>query len=406
MKLPEWVVRMRLGVVTPDANGGVSLMRALGPLSAMAREDRRLELVLPHSTGQGERSMGWSWLAGLDALFMSAPYTRHHGNLARMAKMMGLPVWVDWDDDLCCVPIYNPNCGAFNAEEIRPVLDTLVNLADVVTVSTEEIKRRRTPEGNFGESPKLTGGSPVPPGEGKIRVLPNGCQWPFTEGPRTKRIVWRGWGNHDADLLEVLPAIEAVARDPKNAAWKWAFLGEPPWQVSEAIPSGNLEHDTGADPMLYMGMLCHLRPWLQIVPLKENGFNRCRSNLAWIEASCAGAITLAPAWEEWLRPGVRNYDGGRGARGAGREGEVYDGPDSFKNCLQRAINDFALGQAMAFAKGGTRMMDGARAIHSDVEESRAWIKENVAGKKLNEVRWEIVNGFVARVAGREGEKKS
>src|SRR5271169_1424131 len=109
--LNEKTVRFRLGVMTSDADNGVSLMRAMGPLSAMAREDRRLEVVLPGGAQNGGRSMGWSWLAGLDALFMSAAYTRHHGNLARMAKMMGLPVWVDWDDDLCCVPIYNPNHG-------------------------------------------------------------------------------------------------------------------------------------------------------------------------------------------------------------------------------------------------------------------------------------------------------
>ena len=48
--------------------------------------------------------------------------------------------------------------------------------------------------------------------------------------------------------------------------------------------------------------------WLAVVPLKDNLFNHAKSNLAWIEATCAGAMTLAPDWPEWRRPGVSNYE--------------------------------------------------------------------------------------------------
>jgi hypothetical protein len=44
-----------------------------------------------------------------------------------------------------------------------------------------------------------------------------------------------------------------------------------------------------------------------MVPLHVSDFNRAKSNIGWIEAVHAGAITVAPDFQEWRRPGVINY---------------------------------------------------------------------------------------------------
>lgn len=347
--------RLAVSVSTPD--GGVSLMRGLGPLNAMRREDDRLEIVLPRLE-DGRWKLSWDWLGGCDALLLVAPNSAAHCQLAVKAKMMGLPVWVDWDDDLTCLPRYNPNAALFPPDAMRLNLPMLTRCADVVTVSTDEIKRRRS--------------AAVKPAEAaKIHVLPNASHWENFEGDRSPLVTWRGWGNHDADLLDVLPGLREISKLPQFCNWKWFFMGEPGWRVMEALPPSEgkvttpYEYDPGfdADPFLYMKALASLTPWLHVVPLEDNPFNRCRSNLAWIEATAAGALVLAPDWEEWRRPGVTNYT---------------DAAD-FKLKLRSLIEAYK-----------------AHGVAGKVAESRSFITEQLLLKTLNKIRWAILNGLVTR----------
>jgi hypothetical protein len=344
--------RLAVSVSTPD--GGVSLMRGLGPLNAMRREDDRLEIVLPRLE-DGRWKLSWDWLGGCDALLLVAPNSAAHCQLAVKAKMMGLPVWVDWDDDLTCLPKYNPAADMFPPDAMRLNLPMLTRCADVVTVSTGEIQRRRA--------------AAVKPDEAKkIRVLPNASHWENFTGDRSKLITWRGWGNHDADIMDVLPAIAEVSKLPQFCNWKWFFMGEPGWRVMEALPPSEgkvttpYEYDPGfdKDPFLYMRALASLNPWLHIVPLQDNPFNRCRSNLAWIEATAAGALVLAPDWEEWQRPGVT----------------TYTDADDFKVKLRQLIEAYK-----------------AHGVAGKVQESQEYIAKFLTLKALNQQRWEIINSF-------------
>jgi hypothetical protein len=109
---------------------------------------------------------------------------------------------------------------------------------------------------------------------------------------------------------------------------------------------------------MYMDAFARLGPWLHIVPLANNGFNRSKSNLAWLEATAAGAVVLAPALEEWQRPGIVNYK---------------DASD-FGNKLSRLMDEF-----------------NAPGCHPNVTLSRAYIRENLSLRCLNAQRWEILN---------------
>ncbi len=73
----------------------------------------------------------------------------------------------------------------------------------------------------------------------------------------------------------------------------------------------------------YIRSMKTLEHAIQIVPLADTLFNRCKSNIAWIDASQVGARTVAPDWEEWRKPGVTGY------------GEF----GTFKECVQTLIND-------------------------------------------------------------------
>lgn len=357
MRLSDDVVKFRLACSIPGPEDGTSLMRGMGPLNAMAKEDRRLEIVLPRYDSQAGWMHTWDWLQGCDALFMQRPFLPEHARAVNMAKMMGLPVWVDWDDDLMSFPKYIWNRHTYDPPKIRKAMEYLCRLADVITVSTEELARRRGDMANRLHRLGRNGTT------ADVRVIPNACHWPFADGPRQRRVLWRGANNHDADLLDALPALAEVAAMPQYSKWKFTFLGNPPWQVEEAIPASVLETDPGGDAFLYMRMLAALNPWVVIVPLRDNAFNRCRSNLAWIEGTCAGAVTLGPNWEEWRRPGC----------------QVYSSMNDLANQLR--------GWMEQYQEFGPP---------EPVQRSREWISEKLLLPAVNEERWQILNEFIQR----------
>ena len=110
--LREEIKRFRLAVLTPRADDATSLVRAMGPLAAMEREDHRLEIRRPAIGPQGHE-LTWDWLLSCEALLVQRPWLPVHAQLIVQAKMMGIPVWVDWDDDYLSIHPSNPSARHF-----------------------------------------------------------------------------------------------------------------------------------------------------------------------------------------------------------------------------------------------------------------------------------------------------
>jgi hypothetical protein len=347
MKLPSDLHSFRLAVCCPHAHDGTSLYRGVGPLEAMRRQDRRLELdYAPEGPEGGRATPHWNWIARNDALFLQRPFEEIDIHAAVLARMQGKPVWMDWDDDLTCIPHSNKYRQIYDPATMKQRMGKLLSLADVVSVTTEALKEKMCQVSGAGCQP---------------RIIPNACHWPFSNAQRQRRVTWRGGHSHDADLLAFLPAIAELARLPQFSLWKWCFLGEPPWQVREAIPEANFEQwaDT---PHMYMPAFGYLGPWVNLVPLADHPFNRSKSNLAWIEATCAGAITLAPDWPEWQRPGVVNYKDGK------------DFKDNLRGLIELSSK-----------------LDSNEGLPGQITASRGFIRENLMLDHVNEQRWEIIN---------------
>jgi hypothetical protein len=83
------------------------------------------------------------------------------------------------------------------------------------------------------------------------------------------------------------------------------FMGFSPWFLSE---TNNKGHIPSLDIVPYMKTLFDMAPSCLHVPLHDNTFNRCKSNIAWIEASFAGTVSVVPAW--WNVPGALPYTDG------------------------------------------------------------------------------------------------
>lgn len=328
----------------------------------MAREQPRegrpvLELVHPRKEMEGWK-LTWDFVAGCDAVIIQRPATGAYLQFAKLVKAMGRPLWVEWDDDYTCIPVSNASFSEYNADALRPVLKELCWLADFISVATPELGRRL---------PKTS--------QGKTSVIPNAVMpvyrakgqnfepW-FHDTPRERRVTWRGTDTHDEDLATIMPVLAELSRLPQLSKWLWHFSGGAPWEVHDAIPKERLEQSPFCGPVFFVPMLSVFAPYVHLCPLKPNAFNLCKSNLAWIEASCAGAAVLAPDSEEWRRPGIINYTTRQ----------------DFKEKLLEALHTF----------------DGGKP-HPNVATSRRWLEEHLLLDQVNAARWKIIDGLRSKI---------
>lgn len=231
----------------------------------------------------------------LDGVFIQRPSAAHHLELIVTAREHGLPVWIDLDDDVFLLPDSNPNHYISKANNLLHYTSACLGQADLVTVTTETL----------AQSLKKFSGN--------IRVIPNAFDDPLllkhkrkAVWPRKPIVVWRGSNTHDADVSRVARSFSAHAKH--HPEWTWVFMGHKPWMLTPDMPDGSFAHIGWQNNLLaYFHCLNKIQPSVVIVPLEDHAFNRSKSNIAWIEASFANAVTLAPDWEEWRQPGVCRY---------------------------------------------------------------------------------------------------
>lgn len=273
----------------PVLHDVTSLYRALGPLAHLRRIDERISnhhLALWH----------WGTIADHDLVFMQRPYTDDHVGRMEIAKDLGVPVWIDYDDMLWEVPTDNPTYFNYNSQGKLRNLGFLLKNADHVSVSTEFLAKsvRKV-------NPNVT-------------VIPNALNTHFklfkersAPAKRNKAISWRGSRTHHRDVFSFCQTIMDRSQHQKD--WNWHFIGDNLWLVTD-----NMNHKSTFvhEPMdwdAYHKFLCKLAPAAMIVPLSDSPFNRAKSNIAWLEAAFAGAVAIGPDWEEWDHPGVLQYNG-------------------------------------------------------------------------------------------------
>jgi hypothetical protein len=289
--------RFSLRTVIPNMVDGTSWYRGAGPLSMLQRQVPGLEcsLVTDHN---------WATLSFADALFMQRPFNEQHVMLARMCDINRVPLWIDYDDDLTCVPESNPTHAVYSKQETLKNIATIVGYADKVSVSTSAIKKKLDPirERN---------------GKDLCVVIPNAMDDRVArvrekvDPNKRKLILWRGSATHDKDMWLYTDKIQKLVKEYPE--WTWMFLGGAFWMTMEKIKAPNVVQAKAVDPAEYFyQFLKECQGAVQIVPLHDNEFNRGKSNISWMEAAFSGSVAIAPNWEEWGMPGAINYDSTEG----------------------------------------------------------------------------------------------
>ena len=330
---------MKLAMILPNAQDGTSLARAAMPMAMLSRQHPELRLI--HGAGDGTE---WSWnrIAECDAVFLQRPFSDNHLKVAEMVKKMRIPLWIDYDDDLLCVPRSNPAHRVFAQPSILSNVRKAMRAATVLTVSTTELASRVDRK--------------------DVTVIPNAFNdymMSCSSQPRNKTISWRGSVTHQEDLYTVILQMAQLASE--HTDWRWRFFGDVPWDVYSAIPQSQMEvgpEFNVQEPLKWLDLMTDEAPYIHIAPLADNQFNRSKSSIVWFEATAAGAMVVAPDLPEFQRSGIRNYK---------------DGP-GFKVVMETIMREFD------------------KRIHPNVVSSRLEMQSRgLLLSETNKLRWRIIN---------------
>lgn len=281
----------KIMAIIPNVLDATSYYRGVGTMSILRKN--RPDVDVDFSERVNMMSMMMS-----DVVFMQRPYKSASLEAARMAKKRNIPLWVDYDDFLFEVPFTNPAYRIYSPEDIKKNIAEIIVMADLVTVSTEFLAEcLRKKDGDLLNKNTVV----IPNGFNETNFIQ---KW---RGIRDNDIIsWRGSNTHDEDLLEVTSQL--VELSEKNKNWGFNFIGSKPAFLVNALKGNNIYYTEALSIDDYFEYLWKLQPSVHIVPLKKSRFNLCKSNISWIEATYAGAITVAPDFPEWRKPGIITYE--------------------------------------------------------------------------------------------------
>jgi len=274
-------MKKRILVHHPNEADGTSFYRAHGPFNALKKMyPDQIELINGNDT-----TITWVQIAQVDLIFMQRPATKWQRDFITMAKDYGVPVWVDWDDHYLDIPDTNNRKGLYNPAIIETIKWIIKN-ADHVTVSTQHL---------IDEFSKYN-----PKSISLIRNATDLTLFDITASNNYKRdklILWRGSDTHNADFDAYKKEIlELMDETPE---YTWGFFGYCPQWAIDHLPSNRIKLWSSDGVIEFIKKLIKLAPEIVYVPLENIPFNHAKSNIAWQEATLAGAKVVMPNWEEW-----------------------------------------------------------------------------------------------------------
>lgn len=228
-----------------------------------------------------ERALSWADFTNYNLVFFQRPALPNHLDIIKACKRFNVPVVIDYDDDLLDVPRYN-RAGSYldQSENIKECL----RLADAVIVSTKGLKERWK---DYCEA----------------KVVHNAFNDFYQKIEKPERqsgpVFWRGTMNTSAGEIY---RFQDQWRE-YNKANDVAYLSEYLPGFTMDVDSSKVSHFKAVDIDRYFQTIKAISPQVFIKPLADTPFNRCKSNITWIEATYAGAVCVASDLPEFNVPG-------------------------------------------------------------------------------------------------------
>lgn len=267
---------MRILLLTENKQDATSFYRGAGIVSDLAKKANAVIDVFDWN----ELKPDWSLFAIYDLVYMQRPLNKAAVDSAMYLKMMGKRLWIDWDDDYLNIPTYH--FFVLQLQSYRENIIALVGMADVVTVTTKAL---------YDVYSQLNSNIFIIPNAIPLALF-NKCNY-----DNSGCIFWRGSHLHFPNVMHYANELQELV----NRGIKMKFQGLNPFFLNAYTMLPEMEMYN------YLDHYKKISPKFSFVCLIDNQFNRGRSNIAWIEATMAGTVCLAPDWEEWQKPGIVNY---------------------------------------------------------------------------------------------------
>lgn len=279
-------MKTRILVVSEDLQDPSHFYRNAGPLAADARFG--LNFIKPDD-------LTWVNLQHADIVSFTNVHNEAGLRAMELAKAARIPVWVDYDDNLLEVPEEHPLYIQFASQAARQTVLLAIQEADLLTVATDHLAAVFQPARKDSTS--------------RVITLRNGLNqnWPKRAAThnRTDTFAWRGNNTQLRDMLEYGAAIAAGI--PETATFH--ILGWFPWPLANALQERieNINYAKELPLNAYFRELENSGAVAFVAPYADTAFNRCKSNIAQLEATATGALVIVPDWPEWQLAGAIKY---------------------------------------------------------------------------------------------------
>lgn len=279
---------MRIGCSIANFNDGTSFYRGHGVMSETPRIDSDIHIEYVKDTDVIR-------IKGMSCCFMQRPDQARDLVLMKTIKKLNIPVVLDYDDYLLEVPEHNRYHKIMDiaGNDYKIHVKQALSLANQVWVSTQELKVQ------------LQKYNP------NVHVIRNAFDnYLYREQKtfnNTKTVLWRGSSTHEKDLELFKPQILELIKS--NPDFKFVFLIDKffTWLLDAQRQNKNVELIKAVPVFEYHYKLQELKAGVMIVPLEDSMFNRCKSDIAAIEALGTGSLCIAPDWEEWKNTATHLY---------------------------------------------------------------------------------------------------
>lgn len=275
---------MKIITLTPNATDATSFYRAWGVFpDIMKRSDIRFTDYYDAQTMIGDGKRGFTWANALQ--YDAAFFQRAFGNVIEIAAFMkdcGLKIIYELDDNLWEIPQSFDIKRFYDKDKLSTIV-YMLKISDLVVVSTQSLA-------DYIEQAFQV----------KCEVVNNGIdlnKYPIQEYNQDGPIIWRGSSTHRSDLRKYREELESI-NEPIQLWGYDAVNMEPKLKLNK------FTYQKPLDPIYYFNSLRAVKPRGIVTPLVEDVFNACKSNIAYLEATMAGAVCYSNQWSEFNGKGL------------------------------------------------------------------------------------------------------
>lgn len=335
------MTRKKILLASKCQNDTTSFLRAMG---AFSHSTLRQHVEIMREPKDQTWVFDWSYYWEVDAIYLHRPSNMHDRQIIDQAKQMGVPIWVDLDDDLENVTPDNPAFSVYNDSYSKETIQFACREADVLScggeVHAEKLRRELKRE---------------------VHLIPNALDDRLLSLKRSfsmnRKLSWRGSESHRTDLLfyqvEIEKILDTQKLDAKFFGWNPYFLD---WDGSRRI-----QWLATKNIFDFYIALTSTNASFHMHPMVDTWFNRVKSNLCFTDATLAGSVICAPNFPEYQRPGVYKFD-------ANDKGSFY-------NTMEIMINS------------------SESRLRKNHNEAWEWIRDNILMSRVNLLRLEIIKNL-------------